>query len=77
MASVTPRDIENWFSYHSPTQEQVGRFEKLREAAKQFAYVIVECTPECADQAAALRQLRETVMSANAAIACNELRRNY
>lgn len=65
--------IENWFSYHAPQGDQAERYERIRHAAKQFALVIAESTPSSADQTAAMRKLRECVMTANAAIACEEL----
>lgn len=64
--------IENWFTYHSPTESQAVRYQKIRDAAKYLAQTIDECCPDCADKTATFRQLRETVMSANQAIACNE-----
>lgn len=62
--------IENWFSYHAPSPEQVAQYQRLRDAAKVTAYAIVANTPPSADQTAALRLLRESVMTANTAIAC-------
>jgi hypothetical protein len=67
---ITFEMIDNWFTYHRPTPEQTDAYERIRLAAKQFAIVIQEATPSCADQTAALRKLREAVMTANAAIAC-------
>lgn len=64
--------IDNWFRYHAPKGDQQERYERIRASAKDFAKVIAECTPPSADQTAALRKLRECVMTANAAIACNE-----
>lgn len=64
--------IEREFTYHPPKNDQAERYEKLRNAAKQFALIIAECVPECADRSAALRKIREAVMTANAGIACNE-----
>ena len=61
--------LEHLFTYHSPTEEQRGRYERLRAAAKTFAAVLLTETPQCADQSAALRKLRECVHTANAAIA--------
>jgi hypothetical protein len=69
---ITPSDLENWFSYHAPHGNQQERYVKIREASKALAYVIVESTPPSADQTAALRKLREAVMTANASIACEE-----
>lgn len=62
-------DIEHVFKYHAPTPEQLPKYERLRAAAKAFAQVIEEETPPCADQSAALRHVREAVMTANASIA--------
>jgi hypothetical protein len=63
-------EIENWFTYHSPTEaDQVG-YVAIREKAKELAYVIVNNTPPSADQTSALRALRSAVWQANAAIAC-------
>jgi len=62
--------IENWFTYHSPKHEQLERYQMLRDKAKELAYDIIVCCPEGADRSAAIRKLRECVMTANAAIAC-------
>lgn len=63
--------LDNWFSHHPPaTPADVARYERLRAAGKAFAEVIVHETPASADQSAALRHVREAVMTANAAIAC-------
>lgn len=69
---MTQQDIDNLFSYHPPKADQVGRYNLIREAAKKFAETIVENTRGSADQAAAIRKVREAMMTANAAIACNE-----
>jgi Ca2+-binding EF-hand superfamily protein len=60
------RDI---FTYHAPDADQQITYEKLRNAAYDFSVTLIELTPVCADQSAALRKLRECVMTANAAIA--------
>jgi len=68
----TPQQkIENWFTYHSPTPDQLPCYTAIREAAKQFALVLVANTPESADQTVAIRKVREAVMIANASIACS------
>jgi hypothetical protein len=63
--------IENWFTYHAPTPEQVEKYAVIRDCAKEFARVITDNTPPSADQTAALRKLRECVMTANMSIACD------
>ena len=65
----TAVDIENIFTYHSPRPDQIPKYEAIRAAAKNLGKVIVENTPPSADQTAAVRLLRESVMTANAAIA--------
>lgn len=63
--------IDNWFSYHAPVvSDQTRTYEKLREAGKQFATTINDLCPESADKTAAIRKVREAVMTANASIAC-------
>lgn len=62
-------DIERLFTYHPPSAGQRVHYEKLRDAARAFAVVLVEHTPNGADQSAAIRKLRECVNTANASIA--------
>lgn len=69
---ITGADIDNWFSYHAPRGTQQERYELIRNKAKELALVIEMNTPTNADQTAAIRKLRECVMTANAAIACGE-----
>lgn len=67
---ITQEHIDNWFMYHQPTPEQVPRYEAIREAGKHLAEVILENSPASADQSDAIRKVREAVMTANAANAC-------
>lgn len=62
-------DLDHLFTYHAPTPDQVARYDRLRDAAKAFAAVVVDTTPVGPDQTAAIRKVREAVMTANAAIA--------
>lgn len=62
-------DLDHLFSYHAPTPTKLVQYQAIRDAAKVFAQVIVDHTPVCPDQSAAMRHLREAVMTANAAIA--------
>ncbi len=66
---ITPEVINEWFTYHAPKDGQPKRYEAIRNKAKELATIIVESTPPSADQTAALRKLRECVMTANASIA--------
>ncbi len=62
--------LNNWFSYHPPIDDQAERYEKLRAAGKRFAEEIVALCPSSADRTVAIRHIRDAVYSANASIAC-------
>lgn len=63
--------IDNWFTYHAPSQEQIPKYGELRQAGKTLAETIVRLCPMGADTMDAVRKVREAIMTANAAIACN------
>lgn len=67
---ITPEQLLNWFTYHSPTQDQMPKYLAIREAGMAFASAIVEHAPDGPDTTAAVRKVREAVMTANQAIAC-------
>lgn len=62
-------DLEDIFSYHKPTADQLPKYEAVREAAKLFAKVVRDNCPASADRTVAIRKIREAVMVANASIA--------
>ena len=64
--------IDNWFQYHKPDGNQAERYGELREAGGTLARAIVKLVPAGADRTAALRKVREAIMTANAGIACDE-----
>lgn len=68
---ITEHDIDNWFTYHAPNSEQIPKYQAIREAGHALASAIVNNAPQSADQSAAIRKVREAVMTANAAIACD------
>jgi hypothetical protein len=65
--------IEKFFTYQSPTPEQLAHLADVREGAKAFAKILLRHVPAGADRTAAIRKLREAVMTANAAIVLNGL----
>ena len=69
---MKPEEIEVFFKYHPPQGNQQERYVAIRDKAKELALLINELTPSSPDQTAAIRKLRECVMTANAAIACYE-----
>ena len=63
-------DLQNWFTYHPPTDKDVVSYQEIRASALEFARRIAKYCPNGADKTAAIRKVREAVMTANAAIAC-------
>jgi hypothetical protein len=61
-------DLDHIFNFHAPTDSQHRDCDQLRASAKNFAAAIVARTPDGADQTAAVRKVREALMTANAAI---------
>ena len=55
---LTPRELE---------EGQPEKYERLRAAGLEMVKVILETTPSSANQTAAIRKVREAVMTANAA----------
>ena len=68
--------IENNFTYHSPKEGQPEIYQKLRDKAKEFAYLIDECVPDSREKSLAMTKLEEAVMWANAGIARHVCRWN-
>lgn len=63
-------DWNKVFTYQPPaTPETIQKYVAIRSKALELATLILDSTPRCADQSAALRKLRECVMTANASIA--------
>lgn len=61
-------ELAEMFRYHAPTPEQVARIADLRQAALTFAMVLEMNVRPCADRTAAMRKIREALMTANAGI---------
>jgi hypothetical protein len=72
MGDENKRDIDWWFTYHAPHGDQLERYQKIRESARQFAEVIDDLTPFSRESSTAMQHLRTAVMWANASIAINE-----
>lgn len=67
---MTPNEIiESLFTFHPPEIGQVEMYTAIREKAKALAREIVACCPSGPDRTAAIRKVREAVMTANASIA--------
>jgi hypothetical protein len=68
---VTRQNVGNIFTYHAPDADQINKLRLVRDKARDLAETILDAVPQCADQQAALRLVREAVMTANAAIVLN------
>lgn len=73
MAKITLENVHDVVTYHAPDAEQLIHYGVIRERAEAFISSILLHTPECADQTAAIRKVREAMMTANAAIALKGL----
>lgn len=69
---MNTKELETRFTYHSPKNDQVEKYENVRNKAKALAIFILDNTPESREQSLALTKLEEVVMWANAAIARRE-----
>ena len=67
--AITLEDLADIFSYHAPAGGDAERYQNIRAAALRFAEVLLDNTAACPDQTVAIRKLRESVMTANAAVA--------
>ena len=65
--------VEQLLSYHPPNPSTGPKYDNIREAAKYFAKVLIANMPPGSDRSAAIRKLREAVMTANAGIALGGL----
>jgi hypothetical protein len=68
--AITDAQLQNWFTYHAPSDIQKEQYFAIRNAGLLLATVIRDNCPPCADTTAAIRRVRDCVMAANQAIAC-------
>jgi len=66
------KDFDKDFTYHPPKGDQGDRYTTIRNAAKAYAKLIDNLTPECREQSLAYTYLETAVFWANAAIARHE-----
>lgn len=60
------------FNYHPPKNDQVTRYEAIRDWGKQLAAHIDDKCPDSREKSLAITHLEQAIMWANAAIARNE-----
>lgn len=64
--------LANWFTHHPPKDDQdMRRYQEIRNGGRELAELILDECPISPERDAALQKIREAVMWANAAIACN------
>lgn len=61
--------IEHNFTYHPPKPEDAEKYKELRNAAKDFAYLISDLCPDCRERSLAMTNVEQAVFWANASIA--------
>lgn len=66
---MAAEEIENLFTHHPPSPEQVKVYEDLRGMARAFAHFLDEVLPASEEKKDAIKHLDYMVMRANAAIA--------
>jgi hypothetical protein len=66
---MSNKSIKDLFSHHKPVGLQLAKYHHIQEKAEELAYAIDSVCPDSADKSAAMRKLRECVMTANASIA--------
>lgn len=67
--TITLENLTDMFTFHKPRCGDAAAYTRVRKAGRQFSEVILNNTRSSADQSAAIRKVREAVMTANAAIA--------
>ena len=70
VVSAKERRLMASFDHHAPSEDQVRRILINRAAFKCCAAAVLSTCSDSADRTAALRQLHESMMTANKAIAC-------
>jgi hypothetical protein len=66
---ITPGNYDAMLNSQTLDSTESEQVENVRIAAKNLVGVILANVPTCADQTAAIRKVREAMMTANAAIA--------
>ena len=69
---ATREQLTNRYSYHAPKNDQAERYNTIRTACLELAFLINDLTPESREQSVAFTALDDVMYSANASIARNE-----
>lgn len=66
---MTPDDLANRFTYHSPTPDMPEKFKQMRSFALSLSILIDSLVPEGREKSLAITKLEEAIMWANAGLA--------
>ena len=69
--TTTFDDIARFFTYHAPNPDNIKTYKDIRQYGFNFASYLLDNVPHSDERTLALEKLREVVMWANAAIACD------
>ena len=64
--------LDNVFTYHTPKNDQLKRYEEIRSKGKELAKLMMENCSSGRERSLALTALQQSTMWANASIAINE-----
>ena len=77
--NLTPDEqekLDNDFTYHPPREDQIERYQAIRNQAKHLAQTILECCPPSSKRDTAYSFVTVASMMANASIATTEAEQN-
>jgi hypothetical protein len=60
--------LQHLFNHHPPSPQAISDMFAIRDAGKTLVRVILDRCPRSADRSAAIRHVREAIMTANASI---------
>jgi len=66
---MTDEQLKDVFTYHAPTEEQRGLYERINAAFLECARVVNAVSPDGPGKTVAIRKLADARMQANASIA--------
>ena len=64
--------VNNLFTYHPPTSEQVSRYTIIRQKYHELSLLLIEECPVSPELSTTITLLHQSSMMANASIAVNE-----
>lgn len=69
---MNKEQLKHNFTYHAPKENQILRYENIRQSGFSLASLIETSCPDSRERSLALTKIEEAIMWANASIARNE-----